>query len=255
MYHINNLWNNSNIKVLEKDENMGYSVIEFQKDLSITSPQEAVSMYYMAEMGAKLKTAVLELDGSREWTLSAGAMKVMLGDVKSKTNVKGVGDLFGKTMKASVSGETIIKPVYTGKGSVVLENTYRHIVPLDINEWGGKIVMNDSLYLASSGLDVSVERIKSLSGMALGGEGLFNTYVKGNKGVLLIESPKPREELVEVVLNNDVIKVDGNNAICWSSGLDFTVERTTKTLIGSAASGEGLVNVYRGTGKVLLYLN
>ena len=30
----------------------------------------------------------------------------------------------------------------------------------------------------------------------------------------------------------------------------FTVERTTKTLIGSAASGEGLVNVYRGTGKV-----
>ena len=34
--------------------------------------------------------------------------------------------------------------------------------------------------------------------------------------------------------------------------LDFTVERSGKSLIGSAASGEGLVNVYRGTGKVLL---
>ena len=34
--------------------------------------------------------------------------------------------------------------------------------------------------------------------------------------------------------------------------LDFTVERSGKTLVGSAASGEGLVNVYRGTGKVLL---
>lgn len=31
-----------------------------------------------------------------------------------------------------------------------------------------------------------------------------------------------------------------------------TVERSGKSLIGSAASGEGLVNVYRGTGKVLL---
>ena len=29
-------------------------------------------------------------------------------------------------------------------------------------------------------------------------------------------------------------------------------ERSTKTLIGSAVSGEGLVNVYRGTGKVLM---
>ena len=61
-----------------------------------------------------------------------------------------------------------------------------------------------------------------------------------------------REELIEVELNNDVLKVDGSFAIAWSNSLEFTVERTTKTLIGSAASGEGLVNVYRGTGKVLM---
>ena len=30
------------------------------------------------------------------------------------------------------------------------------------------------------------------------------------------------------------------------------MERSGKSLIGSAASGEGLVNVYRGTGKVLM---
>ena len=41
-------------------------------------------------------------------------------------------------------------------------------------------------------------------------------------------------------------------AVCWSSNLEFTVERTTKTLVGSAVSGEGLVNVYRGTGRVLM---
>ena len=41
-------------------------------------------------------------------------------------------------------------------------------------------------------------------------------------------------------------------AIAWSDSLKFTVERSTKTLVGSAVSGEGLVNVYRGTGRVLI---
>lgn len=39
-------------------------------------------------------------------------------------------------------------------------------------------------------------------------------------------------------------------AIAWSGSLEFKVERSGKTLAGSAASGEGLVNVYRGTGKI-----
>ena len=60
------------------------------------------------------------------------------------------------------------------------------------------------------------------------------------------------EELVEITLENDVLKIDGNFAIAWSGSLEFTVERSGKTLLGSAASGEGLVNVYRGTGKVLM---
>ena len=40
--------------------------------------------------------------------------------------------------------------------------------------------------------------------------------------------------------------------ITLSGSLNFTVERSEKFLIGSAVSGEGLVNVYRGTGKVLM---
>ena len=48
------------------------------------------------------------------------------------------------------------------------------------------------------------------------------------------------------------MKIDGNFAIAWSGSLEFTVERSGKSLIGSAASGEGLVNVYRGSGRVLM---
>ena len=44
-------------------------------------------------------------------------------------------------------------------------------------------------------------------------------------------------------------------AIAWSNTLEFKVEKSGKSLIGSAVSAvsdEGLVNVYRGTGKVLM---
>ena len=67
-----------------------------------------------------------------------------------------------------------------------------------------------------------------------------------------IESECPRDELIQIDLRDDVLKIDGNYAIAWSSTLEFTVERSGKSLIGSAASGEGLVNVYRGTGRVLM---
>lgn len=53
-------------------------------------------------------------------------------------------------------------------------------------------------------------------------------------------------------LQNETLKVDGNFAVLRTASLDFTVERSAKTLIGSAVSGEGLVNVYRGTGSVWL---
>ena len=41
-------------------------------------------------------------------------------------------------------------------------------------------------------------------------------------------------------------------AIAWSSTLDFSVEKVTRSLLGSAVAKEGFVNTYRGTGRVLM---
>lgn len=71
-------------------------------------------------------------------------------------------------------------------------------------------------------------------------------------GIVALESLVPEEELITVDLQDDVLKIDGSLAVAWSPGLSFTVERSGKSLIGSAASGEGLVNVYRGSGRVLM---
>lgn len=185
-------------------------------------------------------------------TIQAGAMQWMLGNVNATTGIKGVGDLLGKAMRGKVTGESAIKPEYTGDGILVLEPTYKHIILMDAADWNGSVVLDDGLFLAcDSRLEHKAVMRSNLSSAVAGGEGLFNLSLSGS-GVFCLESDVPKEELVEIELENDVLKVDGNFAIAWSSSLNFTVERSGKSLIGSAASGEGLVNVYRGTGKVLL---
>ena len=248
MYQIRNFFDNDDVKVI--DSLGAFSVIEYQKDLSVM-PETAMQAYFASQMNVRKRQVVCDIAKSNV-TVQAGAMQWMVGDVRATTGLKGVGDLFGKAMRGSVTGEAAIKPEYTGNGTLVLEPTYKHILLVDLKDWNGSIVLDDGLFLAcESTLKHKAVMRSNVSSAVLGNEGLFNLGIQG-QGIVCLESPCPREELVEIWLDNDVLKVDGNFAIAWSGSLDFTVERSGKTLLGSAASGEGLVNVYRGTGKVLL---
>ena len=248
MYKIKNFFDNDDVKVI--DSLGAFTVVEYQRDLSVM-PETAMMAYYASQMNVRKQQVVCDVSKS-DITVQAGAMQWMVGGVKATTGIKGVGDFLGKTMRGSVTGESAIKPEYTGNGTLVLEPTYKHILLVDLNDWNGSIVLDDGLFLAcESALKHKAVMRSNFSSAIAGNEGLFNLGIQGH-GVVCLESPCPREELVEVWLDNDVLKVDGNFAIAWSGSLDFTVERSGKTLIGSAASGEGLVNVYRGTGKVLL---
>ncbi|WP_233190498.1 MULTISPECIES: AIM24 family protein [unclassified Sporosarcina] len=227
-----------------------FKVVEFQKELS-TNHATAQSAYYASEMNVRRRQLVCDVSQSNI-TIQAGAMQWMAGDVKATTGLKGVGDFIGKTIRGKMTKESSIKPEYTGTGTLVLEPTYKHILLLDVDEWDQSLVIEDGLFLAcDSRLKHKAVMRSNLSSAALGGEGLFNLGLTG-QGVIALESSVAREELIEIELENDELKIDGNMAIAWSGGLEFTVERSGKTLMGSAASGEGLVNVYRGTGKVLM---
>ena len=248
MYQISNFTDNDDIRTLAS---LGaFTVVEYERDLSV-SPASAQEAYFCNAMNVRKRQVICVLSKSHV-TVQAGAMQWTVGNVNATTGIKGVGDLFGKAVRGKVTGESAIKPEYTGDGILVLEPTYRHILLVDLKDWNGSIVLDDGLFLAcESTLKQKAVMRSNFSSAVAGGEGLFNLGVTGN-GVLCLESASPREELIEITLQNDVLKVDGNMAVAWSGTLDFTVERSGKSLIGSAASGEGLVNVYRGTGKVLL---
>ena len=249
MYRISNFTDNDDIRVLDT---LGpFSVIEYLRDLSVM-PGNAQNAYFCNEMNVRKRQVLCDLSKAQV-TVQAGAMQWMVGKVNATTGVKGVGDLFGKALRGSVTGESAIKSEYTSNGLLVLEPTYKHILLLDLADWNGSIVLDDGLFLAcDSRLKHKTVMRSNFSSAVAGNEGLFNLGIVGNEGVVCLESACPKEELVTIELQDDVLKVDGNMAIAWSGSLNFTVERSGKSLVGSAASGEGLVNVYRGTGKVLL---
>ena len=248
MYAINNLLKNDDIRTIDKKEEM--RVIEYMSDLSVM-PSTAMLAYYCAKMNVKKKQLIINLNDT-EYTVSAGSMQWTVGNVFAVADVKGVGDFLGKAIKGSITKESTVKPKYKGKGVLVLEPTYKHILLEDLSSWDGGIVLDDGLFLACpSNIQQNVVMRNNLSSALLGNEGLFNLCLSGS-GFVALESPVPREELVEIELQNDVLKIDGNFAVAWSKGLEFTVEKSTRSLVGSAISGEGFVNVYKGTGKVLM---
>ena len=233
-------------------ETMGvFTVIEHAMDYSV-SPAAAQTEYFMSQMNVKRRQVAANLDGSVGLVLQAGAMQWTVGDVHATTGIKGVSDFLGKMVKGAVSKESAVKPEYVGCGLLVTEPTYRYLLLENAADWSGGLVVEDGMFLAcESSVRHEIQARASFSSVMTGNEGLFNLKLTGS-GACVLESAVPRSEIVEVVVNDDVLKIDGHFAICWSGSLNFTVERSGKTLVGSAASGEGLVNVYRGSGRILL---
>ena len=246
MFQLNNFFDNNNMKCINQ---LGqYRVFEHEKDLSV-SPYTAETAYFSSSMNVRRRQVLIELNNTSA-TVQAGAMQWMLGNVSMNSNVK-ASNFLGKAIGAAVTGETMSKPIYTGQGYVMLEPTYKHILMIDVAQWGS-IVLQDGLFLAcDSNLQQKVVGRNNISSAVLGGEGLFNLSLAG-QGIAVLESPVPAQELIQFNLQDDVVKIDGNMAIAWSGSLEFTVEKSGKSLIGSAVSKEGLVNVYRGTGSILM---
>lgn len=242
-----NLLDSSNIEVKEKVGDI--HVLQYKRDMSV-EPYKSKTEFLSAKMNINRRQVLINLDGTKEYTVQAGAMQWMSGSVEMTSGIKGAGDFIGKMISASVTKESAAKPEYKGVGTLMLEPTYRHILITNVADWGGSLVIDDGLFLAcDSAVQQKVVARSNISSAVLGQEGLFNLSLNG-EGLAVLESLVPREEIIEFNLDNDVLKIDGNMAIAWSGSLQFTVEKSSKSLLGSAVSGEGFVNVYRGTGRV-----
>ncbi|WP_161846269.1 AIM24 family protein [Pseudoflavonifractor sp. 524-17] len=239
-----------NIKIIDSAQYGGVKidVMEYQRLLGSTNPFSASDLYFMAKQNIKVRQVAVYLTKDKV-SVEPGAMSYFQGPLEMVSGVT-AGNALGRLFSGAVTGEGTAQPEYSGSGMLVLEPSFQHFLLLQLDH--EDIVVDKGMFYCAQG-SVTVKPImqRSVSAALGGGEGLFQISLSGT-GLVVLECPVPSCEIDVIELNNDTLRVDGNFAVLRSGNLQFTVERSAKTLLGSAVSGEGLVNVYRGTGTVWL---
>lgn len=221
-----------------------YDNLEGSDDLNL-----AMQLDFMRKASIRLRQVRLILDDSAV-KIEPGAISYMKGDIRIKTKTGGPIGIGKKLFASKVTGEAAFKPTVEGSGEVFLEPSFGHFAIIELED--EEIVIDDGLFYAcEEGVEIGVSMQKSISSMILGNEGLYQVKLSGS-GLVVLEIPVPEKEIIRCKLYKDTLKVDGNFAILRSGGIDFTVEKSGNSLIGTAINGEGLFNTYRGSGEVWL---
>jgi uncharacterized protein (AIM24 family) len=147
------------------------------------------------------------------------------------------------------SDESLLRPRYSGTGTVYLDSSLGGYHLLKINP-GERWVLDTRCFWASEGeVGLSITREPMLTAL-WADEGLFwyKTVLKG-KGKAVLSVPGPVQE---VELNDDTLVTDGPFVIARTQGISMQIKRPAKNIISYWLSGQKRAYVYKGTGKVLL---
>lgn len=243
-----------NVKIIKDADFSKYGIrveiMEYQELKGNTNIYAAQKMWFMKETNIKCRQiAIYIMDSGVK--IESGAMSYYQGPLELTTGIMDVGKLLGQTFTGKLTGEKIVMPEYRGSGILVLEPSFKHFLILELQD-NESIICDKGMYFAASlSVDIKPCFAGGVTGSLFGGEGIFQQQITG-PGMVILESPVPECEINKVQMYNDILRVDGNFALLRTSGVSMNVERAGKTLMGSAMSGEGLVNCFRGTGEVWL---
>jgi len=228
--------NNTKVEILAFDQLKGSSDV-----------RTAEKLFYAQNTGMTLKMVKITLDNSKV-RVEPGALYYMKGDLEMKASTG--GGLFKGLKRKMLSGESFFVNEIRGTGEIYLEPTFGHFFlhMLDQNE-PGIIVDSGLFYGGTEGLNIDAVMLKTFSSAVAGQEGLFQTRIKGS-GIAIMYSPVPEEEIQKFTINNDRLFVDGNFALMRSEKIKYKVVKSSKSLIASSVSGEGLLHRFEGSGNV-----
>lgn len=234
--------------VSEMTNDSKIQVLEYESLDGATDIETAFGLQIMKDGGIKLRQVRMILEQSAV-KLEAGALSYMKGNISIKSKTGGVIGLGKKFINSKLTGEEMFKPTYEGTGEIFLEPSFGHYALIELED--EEVIVDDGLFYACEDeVEIGSTMQKSVSSMLFGNEGLYQTSLSGS-GIVVLELPVPETEIFKCKLFNDTLKVDGNFAVLRTSNIKFTVEKSSG-VIGSVTSGEGLLNVYKGTGEVWL---
>ncbi len=195
---------------------------------------------------------VCELEGMR-WVqiemqdetvrAEAGALSYLQGDIR--ITAKPPSPL--SAIRSAMSNEALVRPKYTGTGTINLESSLGGYYPFEIagQSW---ILENGAYWASEGGVQLGLYRERVWTSF-WSGEGFvdYQTKVSG-EGRVVLNAPGPVEE---VTLNNERLMVEGKLVLARTEGLDYRFRRAT-SLVQSLFAGEARLRVYEGTGKALV---
>lgn len=172
----------------------------------------------------------------------AGIARYWRGNITQKNAMPTVSGM----LKSAMTGNKIFRPVYEGTGKVMLAPRFHEFVAIQLK--AEKYVIERGAYWASDmGVEVDMF-MNSMSAGMFGGQGFIQTAVQGS-GTVIACSPGPLEV---VELRGERLVLDGAVAVARSANLKYTVQTSSRSVFGSVTSGQGLVQVIEGTGRIYL---
>jgi uncharacterized protein (AIM24 family) len=221
-----------------------YSVLKGSSDT-----RTAETLFFASHAGMRLKMVRIKLKNSMI-RADPGALYFMQGDLEIKASTGG-GILTGPARKM-VSGETFFVNEIHGTGTIYLEPTFGHFILHRISDDAPGVICDKGMFYAgTSSLNIGTAVQKNISSVLMGGEGWFQTSIKGS-GIAILFSPVPVSEVRKIDLNGDKLSVDGNFALMRTEGVEFKAEKSSKSWLATSVSGEGLLQTFSGTGSVWL---
>ena len=173
----------------------------------------------------------------------SGALSYMMGEVRMSARLPSVGS----ALKSIMSNQALVRPTYTGTGTIHLESSLHgyHLFDLDGESW---ILEKGAYWASEDGVQLGLHRERVWTSLRTG-EGFidYRTRVSG-KGRVVLNAPGPVEE---ITLDDERLVAEGSYVIARTEGIDYRYRLAT-TFMQSLISGEPRVRDYQGTGRALV---
>ena len=191
---------------------------------------------------------ILSLANQESVRIENGAMVFHNGKVKleGKTN----GGVVGGLMKKTFTGESFFITTATGTEDgaeiAIAPSLLGDIAELEVGSTN--YMLNDGAFLASdNGVEISTKS-----------QGLGKAVFGGTGGLFIIQASGQGKLLINGFGQLSVINLDGSqdyvidngHVVCWDANLTYKIEAASGKF--GFTSGEGLVNRFSGTGKVII---
>lgn len=212
-------------------------------------------MEYQLSSTSMAPLVEISLDNNEEIQIESGSMVYHNAAVKleGKMNSNGKGGL-GGALKAIGRSMTSGESFFITKASAIGANGEIALAPASLGSIKEILVgqeqwsLNTGAFLVSEdGVNYVIERQK-LGGAVFGGTGgLFVMKTQGS-GKMLVSG---YGDIVEIALDGteDVV-IDNRHVLAWTESLSYSI--SVASGIFGFKTGEGLVNKFRGKGKILI---